>query len=177
MSADPNAPASPKRRWLLKASLGVAAVAGLVGGGIWWRRGIDGTRLTDDGRMVFRALARGIVGPMLPPDSTERDHILDTYITHVERMVADLPEAKRQQVALLLGLLANAPTRYMVIALGSSWHKASDDDIRAALVHLRTTDSMVHRLAFVACRAITCISFFSMPANRSLTGYPGPLDL
>jgi len=177
MSADKTSPASPKRRWLLKASLGVAAAAGLLGGGIWWRRGIDGTTLTADGAMVFRALARGIVGPMLPAAQADRDRLLDHYVTEVQKLVAALPEAKRQQIALLTGLLANTPTRYMVASLGRSWDEASDDDIRAALEHLRSAPLITHRMAFVACRAITCLAFFSIPDNQTLTAYPGPLPL
>lgn len=177
MSASSSSPASPKRRWLLKAALGLAAVGAVVGGGIWWRRGISGTQLTADGRAVFHALARGIVGPMLPQDAAKRSAMLDNYLHHVEVLVQNLPEAKRLQIGLLIGLLANAPTRYAVTSMGPSWDKASDDEVRAALEHLRTTGTMAHRMAFDSCRKVIALSFFSVPDNQSITPYPGPMQI
>jgi hypothetical protein len=177
MSASSSSPPSPKRRWLLKAALGLAAVGGVLGGGIWWRRGIDGTSLTADGRTVFHALARGIVGPMLPQDATKRSAMLSNYLHDVEKLVQNLPEAKRLQIGMLIGLLANAPTRYALASLGQSWDKASDDEVRAALEHLRTTGTIAHQVAFDACRKVIALSFFSVPENQSLTPYPGPMQI
>lgn len=177
MSAGPNSPASPKRRWLLKSALALAAVGGAIGGGVWWRRGFDQHTLTADGKIVFRALARGILGPMLPVAPAERQAVLDRHLVELEKLINTMPSAKRDQISLLVGALANAPTRFMLTARWSSWDSATDDEVRELLVQLRQSSGMAQNVAYVATRALTCIGFFSTPDNWSLTGYPGPVTL
>jgi hypothetical protein len=177
MSAGTTSPASPKRRWLLKSALAVAAVGGAIGGGVWWRRGFDKQHITQDGKVVFRALARGIVGPMLPTDPAQREAVLDNYLVKLEGLLASMPSAKRDQVSLLIGALANAPTRYMITSRWSSWDTATDDEVRALMLHLRQSGGMVQSMTYIATRAITCMGFFSIPDNWALTGYPGPMAI
>ncbi len=177
MSAGPNSPASPKRRWLLKSALALAAVGGAIGGGVWWRRGFDKQHLTQDGKSVFRALARGIVGPMLPTAPAERQALLDRYVVELEKLIFTMPSAKRDQISLLAGALANAPTRYLITARWASWDEATDDEVRALLVQLRESSGMPQNVAYIATRALTCMGFFSIPDNWSLTGYPGPMTI
>lgn len=177
MSAGTAHPPSPKRRWFLKTALAIAAIGGAVGAGVWWRRGFDGLRMTADGRIVFKALASAVVGPLLPQDPAKRGATLDLYATKLEEAIANMPEAKRVQLSLLIGALANAPTRYLASGMWTSWEDATDAQVLAALEHLRTAGSDAQHMVFVASRAITCIEFFSIPENWSLVDYPGPMPL
>jgi hypothetical protein len=177
MSASPVSPTSPKRRWLLKTALAVAAVGGAVGSGIWWRRGFDDGHLTKDGRLVLRALASAIVGPMLPKETGPRAATLENYLVKVESAIGHLPPAKRQLLGLLLGALANAPTRYLASGMWTSWESATDAQVLQALEHLRTAGSDAQSTIFAASRGITCLMFFSTPDNWALAGYPGPTDI
>jgi hypothetical protein len=177
MSAGTAPPSSPKRRWFLKTALAVAAIGGAVGGGVWWRRGFADQKLTQDGRVIFRALASAIVGPLLPQDPAKRAATLDHYLGHLERAIADMPEAKRLQLALLTGALANAPTRFLATGVWSGWEDLTDEQVLQMLEGLRTAGSEAQHTIFVACRAITSIMFFSSPENWSLVGYPGPMPI
>lgn len=178
MSTAQNSPASPKRRWLLKTALAVVAVGGALGGGIWFRRGFDGTTLTPDGRGVFKAVARGVLGPMLPPAGTpEREAMLERYLQNLEQLINTLPKAKRDQISLLAGLLSNAPTRWMTSGMWTSWDKASDEQVIEALHHLQASDSMVPNISYAAARALTCMAYFCIPDYWSRVGYPGPMAI
>jgi hypothetical protein len=176
MSASRSSPASPKRRWFLKTALAVTAVVGAVGGGVWFRRGFDQGKLTTDGKSVFRAMARGVLRDMLPTGSA-REVALDKYIVALENLLNTLPKAKRDQIALLAGALANAPTRYLAAGRWSSWDEASDDEVLAALQRMQQADNMGQNLVFAATRALTTLTFFSIPDHWSMTGYPGPMAL
>lgn len=176
MSATRSSPASPKRRWFLKTALAVTAVVGAVGGGVWFNRGFDQGKLTAEGKSVFRAMARGILRDMLPTGPA-REVALDRHITAMENLINTLPKAKRDQIALLAGALANAPTRYLAAGRWSSWDDASDEEILAALQRMQQADNMGQNLVFAATRALTTLTFFSIPDHWSMTGYPGPMAL
>lgn len=170
-------PASPKRRWFLKTVVAVAAVGTAVGGGIWFRRGFDGTTLTPQGREVFKAVARGVLGPMLPPPSPKREAVLAKYLDNLEALINSLPKAKRDQISLLAGLLANSPTRWMTTGMWTSWADATDEQVQQALTHLQTSSSLVPNISFVATRALTCMAYFTIPDYWSDVGYPGPMAI
>lgn len=172
-----SSPTAPKRRWFLKTALVVAAVGAGLGGGVWWRRGIDGGRLTDSGKEVYKAIARGVLGPMLPAEAGPREAMLTNYLTRLEQFINTMPSAKRDQISLLTGVLANAPTRAMVTGLWTSWADASDEQIRQALDKIRQADNLVQNTAYAAVRGLTCLSFFSAPEHWSLVGYPGPVEI
>jgi hypothetical protein len=176
MSAAHSTPASPKRRWFLKTALAITAAAGAVGAGVWWHRGFDQGKLTPDGKSVFRAMARGILGTMLPA-GPEREAILDQHIAAMEHLINTLPKARRDQISLLAGALANAPTRYLAAGRWASWDTASDDEIRAVLLRLQQADNIGHNMVYAATRALTTLTFFSIPDQWSRAGYPGPMAI
>jgi hypothetical protein len=121
-------------------------------------------------------MARGVLRDMLPTGSA-REVALDKYIVALENLLNTLPKAKRDQIALLAGALANAPTRYLAAGRWSSWDEASDDEVLAALQRMQQADNMGQNLVFAATRALTTLTFFSIPDHWSMTGYPGPMAL
>ncbi len=172
----PSLPA-PKRRWFLKTALAIAAVGAGLGGGVWWHRGIKDSRLTDAGKEVYKALARGIIGPMLPAEPAAREAVLTSYLGHLEGFINTMPSAKRDQINLLTGVLANAPTRAMVTDMWTSWADATDDQVREALDKIRQADNLVQNTAYAGVRGLTCMAFFSAPDHWSLVAYPGPVQI
>jgi hypothetical protein len=178
MSTAQPSPASPKRRWFLKTTLAVVAVGAAVGGGIWVRRGFDGSALTPHGREVFKAVARGVLGPLLPAAGTpEREAMLTRYLGNLEALINSLPKAKRDQISLLSGLLANAPTRWMLSGMWTSWADASDEQVIQALRELQSSDALVPNISYAAARALTCMAYFTIPDYWSHVGYPGPMAI
>lgn len=170
-------PLSPKRRWFLKTALAIGAVGATLGGLVYWQRGTSNGKLTPYGRDVFRGLAIGFVGPMLPKDKTQREAILQGHVAHLEQFLDTLPKAMQIEVSAVIGLLSNMPTRRMLTGLSSSWAEASDEDIARALEQMRLNPLPTTRLTYQVVRSVTCMSFFSNSDHWSLTGYPGPLPI
>lgn len=170
-------PLQPKRRWFLKTALAIGVVGSTLGGLVYWHRGMSNGKLTEHGRDVFRGLAVGFVGPMLPKDAKARDAILDGHLTHLEEFINGMPGVLQVEINAIAGLLGNLPTRKMLTGLGSSWSEASDADIAKAIETMRLNPLPSTRLTYQVVRAITCMSFFSNSANWHLTGYPGPVQI
>ena len=165
------------RRLLIKSALAVTAVGLAIGAGVVVRRGLTDTGLTKDGRSVFRAMARAVVGMRLPDDVTSRNAILDGFMTELEAALLNLPAAKRHQVSLVAGMLANAPTRYLASCRWRSWDDATDDEVREAMLRMREAGTLATDAAFTVMRAVTSMNFFSSRQHWSLAGYPGPMPL
>lgn len=165
------------RRLLIKSALAVTAVGLAIGAGVVVRRGVTDTGLTKDGRSVFRAMARAVVGMRLPDDAASRNAILDGFMTELEAALMNLPAAKRHQVSLVAGMLANAPTRYLAACRWRSWDDATDDEVREAMLRMREAGTLATDATFTVMRAVTSLNFFSSRQHWSLAGYPGPMPL
>jgi hypothetical protein len=165
------------RRLLIKSALAVTAVGLAIGAGVVVRRGLTDTGLTKDGRSVFRAMARAVVGMRLPDDVASRIAILDGFMTELESALLNLPAAKRHQVSLVAGMLANAPTRYLASCRWRSWDDATDDEVREAMLRMREAGTLATDATFTVMRAVTSLNFFSSRQHWSLAGYPGPMPL
>lgn len=172
-----NHPLNPKRRWFLKTALVIGAVGASLGGLVFWHRGLSDGKLTEHGRDVFKGLAIGFIGPMLPTEPDQREAILNGHLTNLEKFLNGMPQVIQVQVNAVAGLLGNMPTRRMLTGLGSSWTKASDDDIAAAIEHMRLNPLPSTRLTYQVVRAVTLMSFFGHKDHWSLAGYPGPVQI
>jgi hypothetical protein len=170
-------PVSPKRRWLLKSALALGAVGTALGGSVFWNRGISAGILTEPGRNVMKAIARAVLSDMLPTDPAAREAKLEGQLHRLNEVIQTMPASSQMELAALLGLLANAPTRLMVTGLSSSWAKASTEEVAQALESMRIHKLPTTMLSYHAVRDLTCIAFFTNPDNWSITGYPGPLDI
>jgi hypothetical protein len=170
-------PLTPKRRWFLKTALAIGAVGASLGGLVYWHRGMSDGKLTEHGRDVFRGLAIGFVGPMLPTDPAQREAILQGHLLHLEGFLNGLSNVLQVEINGLAGLLGNLPTRKMLTGLGTSWSKASDADIAQAIETMRLNPLPTTRLTYQVARAVTCMAFFENSAHWHLTGYPGPVQI
>lgn len=170
-------PLNPKRRWFLKTALAIGAVGASLGGLVYWHRGLRDGQLTPHGRDVLHGLARGILGPMLPTDPTQRAALLEAHLDDMARFINGMPPVLQIEVNAILGLLGNAITRYMLTDLKGGWRGASDAEIEHALDTMRLNPLPTHRLTYQVVRGLTCMTFFTQPTHWSLTGYPGPHEL
>jgi hypothetical protein len=170
-------PSSPKRRWLLKSALVIGAVGAALGGSVFWNRGISGGILTEHGRDVFKAISRAVLSHVLPTDPAAREAKLDSHLHRLNEFIQTLPSSSQMELAALLGVLANAPTRLMMTGLSTSWAKASTEEVTQALESMRVHALPTTMLSYHAVRDLTAIAFFTNPDNWALAGYPGPMDI
>lgn len=170
-------PLAPKRRWFLKTALALGAVGAAFGGLVFWHRGVSDGKLTEHGRDVFRGLARGFVGPMLPKDQAQRDAVLEAHLKQVETFLTTMPPVLQVEVNAVAGLLGNMPTRKLLTGLGSRWTEASDEQIAEAMESMRLNPLPSTRLTYQVVRSLTCMAFFTNSDNWHLTGYPGPVQI
>lgn len=170
-------PLTPRRRWFLKTALAIGALGASLGGLVYWHRGMREGHLTPEGRSVFRALAIGFVGPMLPQDPAKREALLSAHLEHLEPFLNNLPQVLQVQVNAIVGLLANGVTRRMLTGLPTDWDSATPAQLEAAFDNMRRHPLPSNRLTYQVVRSITCMTFFANSDHWCLTGYPGPVDL
>jgi hypothetical protein len=170
-------PLQPKRRWFLKTALAIGAVGAALGGSVFWHRAMSNGQLTEHGKDIFRGLARGYLGPMLPKDETKRQAVLDGFVAKVEGFMAGMNPVLQTELNGLLGSLANGPTRRMLTGLSKGWHEATDEELSAAIEQMRLHDLPTTRLVYMILRSVTMLNFFTISDNWHLTGYPGPIQI
>lgn len=170
-------PLAPKRRWFLKTVLATSAALGAVGGWTYWSRGVSNGTLTEQGRDIFKAIARAVLLNHLPTDKAQREAKLEQQMVRVNEIIQSMPTSSQQELAALLGALANAPTRWLLTGLDTAWSEASDQDITQALNTMRTHKLLPQLVTYHVLRDVTCLAYFSTPDNWSLAAYPGPLEL
>ncbi|MFN3885907.1 MAG: hypothetical protein ACK4MG_03030 [Aquabacterium sp.] len=170
-------PLTPRRRWFLKTALAIGAVGATLGGVVYWHRGMRDGQLTPHGRSVFRALALGFVGPMLPADPTEREAALQRHVDSIAPFLENLPQVLQVQVNSIVGLLANGLTRRMLTGLDTDWDSATPEQLAAAFDNMRLHPLPSNRLTYQVVRSVTCMTFFANREHWTLTGYPGPSEI
>lgn len=170
-------PLAPKRRWFLKTALVTSTALGAFGGWTYWNRGISNGVLTEQGRDIFKAVARAVLANVLPADKAQREAKLEQQMGRLDEVIRSMPTSSQIELAGLLGALANAPTRWLLTGLSKPWTEASVQDINQALNTMRLHSQVPQLVSYHVLRDVTCLAFFSTPDNWSIAAYPGPLDL
>lgn len=167
---------SPRRRRLLFSGLAITAL-GLGGWGaqVYTQRGIDQGQLTPQGRHVLRHLCRGVLAGLLPNDAASQQRMLDELTGVMDRGVRGLTPLVQQQLGVLLGALASAPSRLALTGHWRSFDHASDADMAFLLDQMRLSANPLCQLTYRSVRSFVCIQCFSWaPFAARLPGYPGP---
>lgn len=165
-----------QRRTLLKLGLASGAALALVGGGAAlfyqpaWRAG----RLTETGRRVVSAVARGVLDGSLPADAGPQQAALAAHLERMDATLRALPPPTQRDVAKLLALLALAPARLVLAGLTPDWPSASVAQIQAALQTMRVSRISLRQQAYQALRDLTHAAYFSDSSSWAQLGYPGP---
>ena len=165
-----------RRRTLLKLGLASGAALTLLAGIALllhepaWRDG----RLTDTGRRVLDAVARGVLDGWLPGDRGARRVALASHLDRMSETLRAMPPASQRELAMLLGLLASAPGRLGLAGLPVDWPDADTEQIQAALQGMRTSRVDLRQQAYHALRDLTHAAYFSDRATWARLGYPGP---
>ena len=163
-----------QRRTLLTVGVATATLMALAGGSLALLKPArrDG-RLTDAGRTVFAAVARAVLGPLLPADAAAQSRAIESHLARIETTIAGMPPAMQAEVDEMITLLASGAGRWALAGLGSAWSEAAVPDVAAALQALRVSSLTLRQQVFHALRDLTNAAHFADPAAWQAIGYPG----
>lgn len=164
-----------RRNWM-KLGLGSAIVLA-VGGG-WLASAVPGWQrdagFSAGAQQVWRALARGFLDGVLPPDAPAQGQALDGLLARLHVAVRALPGHAQQELSQLLALLASAPGRLGVAGLGTDWSLATVPEVQAALQDMRTSRLGLRVQGYLALHDLVGAAYFSEATTWTVLGYPGP---
>lgn len=164
-----------KRRTLLVVGAGVGSLLALAGGALLMLGpGLQGGRLSPAGRELFAAVARGVLGDLLPGEAAARTQALQAHLGRLDDAIGGLPPAVQREINELVTLLASAPGRLALTGLTRDWVQASDAEIRATLQRLRESSLAVRQQLYHALRNLTNGAYFADASTWPAIGYPGP---
>jgi hypothetical protein len=163
-----------QRRTLLRvglaAGLALGAGAGLVA---LIQPGRAEGRLSTAGRALYAAVARGVLGTLVPADAAAAQTLLDAHLVRLEQAIAGMPPAVQAEIDQLTTLLASAPGRRLLVGLATPWAQASAAEVEAALQGLRHSPLSLRQQVYQALRELTNAAFFADTATWALMGYTG----
>lgn len=165
-----------QRRSFLRLGLGTAALLALAGGTAIWlmEPGVANGRLSASARTVLRSLAPAILADLLPSDAPARATLLEATLDQTERLLAQVPQAARDEASQLLALLATVPGRRLLAGLATPWEQASAAEVAAALGGMRASGQTLRIQAYQGLHDLVCFPFFTQPQAWAAIGYPGP---
>ncbi len=163
-----------QRRTLLRVGL-VAGVAVTAGAGLLAtmapaRR--DGL-LTPPAREFFAAVARGVLGPLLPVDASAAQRALDAHLQRLEAAISGMPPGVQAEIDELITIAISTPGRRLLIGLTTPWAGARGDEVEAALLSLRDSSVALRQQVYQALRELTNAAFFADASTWPLMGYAG----
>ena len=165
-----------KRRTLLKLGVASSAALALIAGGVVllqgpaWRDG----RLTESGRSVVSAVARGVLDGSLPTEPGSKQAALAAHLDRMDALLRAMTPATQREVADLLALLALTPGRITLAGLATDWPQAGAAQIQAALQSMRSSGLALRQQAYHALRDLTHAAYFADSSTWVQLGYPGP---
>lgn len=111
------------------------------------------------------------------PEGPEAANARAETLTGVERAVAGLPPATRNELAELFSLLAFAPTRCLLAGIWSPWPEAAPEAIASFLTRWRDSRFTLLRSAYAALHQLVFSAWYANPRAWPAIGYPGPPSL
>lgn len=164
-----------QRRSLLKLGVGAAALLALAGGGVaLFQPGLAAGRLTDSGKRVFDAVARGVLDGSLPQGAAEKRAALDAQLKRLDDVLLAFPAAVQGELSQLIAILSTGAGRRMLAGLSADWPDASVAEIQAAFDDMRLSGLAARQQAYHALRDLTNAAFYADASAWRLMGYPGP---
>ena len=167
-----------QRRTLLTVGITAGTLLALVGGTLaLLKPGRRDGQLSDAARAMFTAVARAVLGPLLPQAAAAQAQALQAHLDRLQGTIAGMPPAMQSELDELVTIVASAPGRLALVGLRADWPSATDAEVSAALQGLRESSLALRQQAFHALRNITNASYFADRSTWSAIGYPGPRAL
>lgn len=163
-----------QRRTLLRVGLAAGVALG-VGAGVvaLVQPAREAGRFTGPAREMFGAVARGVLGTLLPTDPAAARQALDAHLQRLEQAVAGMPPAVQAEIDQLTVLLASAPGRRLLAGVATPWADASAAEVQTALQGLRHSPLALRQQVYQALRELTNAAFFADTSTWALMGYTG----
>lgn len=164
------------RRTFIKA--GAIGGGALVAAGAWeaWRlrscKG-DGNGLSPAGRALFAAVIPAFLDGVVPAD-TWTPATMEPLLDDVNRTVAQLPAAARNELQQLACLLDQGPVRLLLAGTFVPWERVDAARATRILARWRYGSTAMLVSAYQALHDITFATWYASPAHWAATGYPGP---
>lgn len=167
-----------QRRTLIKVGVAAGALLAVAGGTVALFRParVDG-RLTAPARAMLTALARTVLGVLLPAPPESEAAAIEALAARFESTVAGLSLSQQAEADELLTIAASAPGRVALFGLGTSWAQASTEQVAASLQGMRLSSLALRQQAFHAMRDLINAAWFADPSTWAAIGYPGPRAL
>lgn len=137
------------------------------------RPGRRDAHLTSSGQALFAAVARSVLGALLPPEPEARNAAIAAHVTRVGATIAGLPPHMQAEIDELITIIGSPPGRLGLVGLMSDWPTATPEEVSAALVSMQRSSLAVRQQAYHAMRDITNGSYFADPTTWPSIGYPG----
>jgi hypothetical protein len=154
----------------LAASVTVALGAGLIA---TVTRGRENGRLTTPAREMFAAVARGVLGPLIPPESAAARVLLEAHLDRLDAAIQGMPPQVQAEIDELATIAASAPGRRWLIGLSTPWADATAQQVETALSGLRGSSLALRQQVYQALRELTNAAFFADTGTWALLGYAG----
>jgi hypothetical protein len=166
-----------QRRTWLQLGLVSTAVLAAAGAGVALSTppGFAQGRLSDAGRTVAMAIARGVLGDRLPKADAERQQALAGHVQRLEAAIGNFPSAVQLEVAELFMILGTAPGRIALAGVRDAWPEASVASIQAGLQSMLTSSMALRQQAYHALRDLTQGAYYADAATWRDMAYPGPV--
>jgi hypothetical protein len=163
-----------QRRTVLR--LGIAAGATVALGAALIAtvsRGRQDGRLTAPAREMFAAIARGVLGPLVPVDATAAQVMLQAHLDRLDAAIQGMPPHVQVEIDELATIAASAPGRRWLIGLSTPWAEATAAQVEVALTDLRGSSIALRQQVYQALRELTNAAFFADAGTWALLGYAG----
>lgn len=150
--------------------LGLAGTAVLALGRVGLAAAPAGVVTAEDQRRLA-AIARAMLGPMLPADGPAR------VAQAIDGIVRTLPPATQAEIRDLLDLLGLAPARLLLAGFWSDWPDVPSAEASQALDDWRTSRFALLRSAYGGLHELIMAAWYGDPAAWPRIGYPGPPEV
>jgi hypothetical protein len=167
-----------QRRTLIKVGAAAGALLAVAGGAValWRPARVDG-RLTAPAAAMLTALARTVLGGLLPAEPAGEAAALAALAARFEATVAGLSPSQQAEVDELLTISISVPGRVALFGLSASWAEASPGQVADSLQGMRLSSLALRQQAFHAMRDLINAAWFADPSTWAAIGYPGPRAL
>jgi hypothetical protein len=130
-------------------------------------------RLTPAGRALWSAVARGVLGPLVPTAEADAAAALDAHLQRLQAALLGMPASVQAEVDELGTLLISSAGRRWLAGLATPWAQASAGDVEAALRALRQSPLALRQQVYQALRELTNAAYFADAAVWRAFGYSG----